>query len=97
MQPAAIGEFERFCGVLRLADRNVSEWHFVGIASLVGASIPTSIPTLFPAWGILADGGDDVTSQVGVFSRVSHGREHLRTLSGARGGNRTPTPCGTRF
>src|SRR6516165_7179097 len=45
----------------------------------------------------LADGDEDVTLKVHVFSRVSYGGEHLRTLSGARGGNRTHTPCGTRF
>jgi hypothetical protein len=49
MQPSAIGELEWFRARLCLADRNVSERHVVGIASLVGALIPTSIPTLFPA------------------------------------------------
>src|SRR5689334_7453493 len=39
----------------------------------------------------------ELTRTVGVSSGVSYSREHLWTLGGARGGNRTPTPCGTRF
>ena len=44
IQPSAIGELEWFRAGLCLADRNVSERHVVGIASLVGG-VDTNIDT----------------------------------------------------